>query len=300
MHRKTIFTLVASDHGTLIVNRFDSRPQGDGFAVGVGVELLEKGSYQAEEIDITRGLLQLRRQYYGDGVLGIDGGANIGVHAVEWGKHMTGWGQAIAIEPQERIFYALCGNLALNNCLNVCALNVALAGKIGTIPMPVPDYGTYSNFGGLSLINAPDIGQDITDWATVRTLTVDSLKLGRLDLLKLDIEGMELEALGGATLAIHDHHPILLVEHTTVGLDPLVEHVQVLDYEPFRFGQNLICVHRLDKCLDHVRHLHRTLLRRQLDVDNNQLEWVKFQRPEPPPGLGAQHQQATAAVVNAA
>ena len=46
-------------------------------------------------------------------------GANIGVHTVEWARHMYGWGNVIAIEAQERLYYSLCGNISLNNCLNV-------------------------------------------------------------------------------------------------------------------------------------------------------------------------------------
>jgi hypothetical protein len=49
----------------------------------------------------------LRRQYFKDGVVVIDCGANIGAHTIEWGKRMTGWGSVLAIEAQERIYYAL-------------------------------------------------------------------------------------------------------------------------------------------------------------------------------------------------
>ena len=31
---------------------------------------------------------------------------------------MFGWGTVIAIEAQERVYYALCGNITINNCLN--------------------------------------------------------------------------------------------------------------------------------------------------------------------------------------
>ena len=48
---------------------------------------------------------------HGDGVVAVDGGANIGVHTIEWATAMTGWGSVIAIEPQERIYYALAGTL---------------------------------------------------------------------------------------------------------------------------------------------------------------------------------------------
>ena len=63
----------------------------------------------------------LRRRFHGDGVVAIDCGANIGVHTVEWAIAMTGWGSVVAIEAQERIYYALAGNIAINNCFNAIA-----------------------------------------------------------------------------------------------------------------------------------------------------------------------------------
>src|ERR1035437_1300903 len=115
MARKQIFILDATDHGTLIVNRMDYRMEDESHAVGVGLELLEEGHYQPHEVETALGILAVRRKYYGDGVCAIDGGANIGVHTIEWAKAMTGWGNVVAVEPQERIFYALAGNIAINN-----------------------------------------------------------------------------------------------------------------------------------------------------------------------------------------
>ena len=46
---------------------------------------------------------------------------------------MTGWGIVIAIEAQERIYYALAGNLALNNCFNARAIHAAVSTAPGRI-----------------------------------------------------------------------------------------------------------------------------------------------------------------------
>ena len=81
--RKQIFVLVSTDHGTMLVNRMDAlwvkTEDGQSGACGVGIEILEEGSYQPEEGDLLLGILQLKRQYAGDGVIAVDGGANIGV-----------------------------------------------------------------------------------------------------------------------------------------------------------------------------------------------------------------------------
>ena len=272
--RKAVFILAATDHGPMLVSRLDWQKVGEGQAIGVGVELLENSSYQKNEIDCAVGLLELRRRYYGDGVLALDGGANIGVHTIEWAKTMTDWGQVVAVEAQERVFYALAGNITLNNCLNACCIHAALFNKDGIMQMPVPDYTVPGSLGGLELNKVDwtlNIGQKIVEQATVRTIKIDSLKLESLDLLKLDIEGMEIGALDGAKETIEAYHPILHVEHIKLGTDEtqgvgiMADYVKNFDYEAFCFGANLICVHRLDKTLDHVRQLHSSLMRAKIE-----------------------------------
>ena len=83
-------------------------------------------------------LLDLPRRYFGDGVVAIDRAANIGVHTVGWAKRMTGWGSLIAFEAQERVFCALAGNIALNNCFNARAVLSAVAASDGTMKIPTP------------------------------------------------------------------------------------------------------------------------------------------------------------------
>src|SRR6266481_6738013 len=99
--RKIAFVLAASDHGTMIVNRLDYRMVDQRSGFGVGFQILEAATFDPQEVDMALSLLELRRKYFGDGVVAIDCGANIGVHTIEWAKRMNGWGQVIAIEAQE-------------------------------------------------------------------------------------------------------------------------------------------------------------------------------------------------------
>ena len=119
--RPITWVLVATNHGTLLVNRHDHHQVGSS-GYGVGYQLLNTSAFDAPEVNTARTLLSLRRRHYGDGVVAVDCGANIGVHSVEWARHMDGWGEVIAIEAQERIFYALAGNLSINNCFNARAV----------------------------------------------------------------------------------------------------------------------------------------------------------------------------------
>ncbi len=113
--RKLAFILAASDHGTMIVSRFDYHMVSQTTDFGVGLQILESGAFDSAEVYLAVSVLDFRRRYFNDGVFAIDCGAHIGVHPIEWAKHMTGWGSVLAIEAQERIYYALAGNIAINN-----------------------------------------------------------------------------------------------------------------------------------------------------------------------------------------
>ena len=136
----------------------------------------------------------------------------------EWAAAMTGWGSVIAIEAQERVYYALAGNIAINNCFNAFALHAAVSSESGTMTIPNPNYLVPSSFGSLELrqsVRNEFIGQKI-DYAAntvvIRKLTLDEINLPRVDFIKIDIEGMELEALEGARQTIDRSQPIMLLE----------------------------------------------------------------------------------------
>ena len=134
--------------------------------------------------------------------MAIDGGANIGARVPSNSDRDDGWGPVIAIEAQERIYYALAGNIAINNAFNAIAMHAAISSEPGIMQIPTPDYFVPSSFGGLELkprIDTEFIGQPI-DYSpgktvAVQKVSIDALSLPRVDLLKLDIGGMESEAL---------------------------------------------------------------------------------------------------------
>src|SRR5271155_1769463 len=162
--RKLAFVVASTEHGTMIVNRFDEHRLPDNTGFGVGYQLFETACYDPGDVTTLLTLLDLRRRYHGDGVVAVDCGANIGVHTVEWARHMTGWGVVVAIEAQERIYYALAGNLAINNCFNARALHAAVASAPGSMKIPNPNYLAPASFGSLELKKRDEpefIGQDI-------------------------------------------------------------------------------------------------------------------------------------------
>lgn len=244
--------IAATQHGTMLVNRNDHARAGDQ-SYGVGHQLLTSSAYDPEEIRFVLMLLEHRRVHFGDGVFVVDCGANIGVHTLECARFMHGWGGVLAIEAQERVFYALAGNIALNNCFNARALWAAVGAEGGEIAVPVPDYLVPSSYGSLEIrrtAGTEHIGQDIdySPEASSRTrmLAIDDLDLSRVDLIKIDVEGMEVEALTGARRTIARLKPQLLIERIKSNADDIVALVEPLGYRLFPLGLNLLAIHATD------------------------------------------------------
>ena len=256
--RKLAFVLASSNHGTLIVNRFDYRMVDPQQGFGVGFQILETASFDPSEVRLVVDLLAIRRKHYGDGVVAIDCGANIGVHTIEWAMSMTGWGSVLSIEAQERIYYALAGNIAINNCFNAIAVHGAVSSESGIMQIPNPNYSVPSSFGSLELRERDGnefIGQpiDYKNTVAVRQLKLDEFNLPRVDLIKIDVEGMELEALEGASDTIDQSHPVMLIERIKTDAAELRQWLGDRGYEIIDAGINMLAIHRSDKTLSEVR-----------------------------------------------
>jgi len=256
--RKLAFVLASSNHGTMIVNRFDYRMVDSQRGYGVGFQILETAAFDPMEVKLALELLGFRRRHYGDGVVAIDCGANIGVHTIEWANTMTGWGSVLAIEAQERIYYALAGNIAINNCFNAVAVHGAVSSESGVLQIPNPNYFVPSSFGSLELRQRNGnefIGQpiDYENTVNVRKLMLDEYNLPRVDFIKLDIEGMELEALQGASRTIDASRPIMLIEKIKADAGQLRRWLEARGYEVIEAGINILAVHTSDKTLADIK-----------------------------------------------
>lgn len=253
--RKLAFVLASTNHGTMILNRFDYRMVDQQRGYGVGFQLLETASFDPLEVNLAQQLLTLRRKFYGDGVVAIDCGANIGVHTVEWANLMVGWGLVLSIEAQERIYYALAGNIAINNCFNAVAINAAVSSEGGSLTIPRPNYMVPSSFGSLELRQRPTnefIGQQVDyagNTAEVRKMPLDELGLERCDLIKIDIEGMEFEALEGAKAMVERCRPVMLIERIKSDSGQLLQWLEARGYRVMDAGINMLAVHGNDPTL---------------------------------------------------
>lgn len=157
-------------------------------------ECLERyGEWARKEIEDT---LQ-----YATGTV-IDAGAYIGTHTLSYAKVAK---RVISFEPQPFSFNMLCGNVALNCHQNVVPIRAAIGDRWSdSIPMEHINYESVDNFSGAEVGRGKGMTQMVT---------LDSLDINDISLIKMDIEGYEYKALLGARETIARRRPVIYLEY---------------------------------------------------------------------------------------
>jgi FkbM family methyltransferase len=187
----------------------------------IGRAIAKYGEFSALE-------MQLLRQLCAPGDVVIEVGANIGAHTVELARHVGRNGHVLAFEPQRLVFQALCANIALNSLENVDCYWAALGTRNGVVIVPEADPRQPYNFGGVTLLGAQQ-GQPVDCYTLDRFIT-----LPRLRLIKIDVEGMEADVLGGGRGLIQKFRPFLYVENDRVEKsEALISMINDLGYRMF-------------------------------------------------------------------
>ena len=141
----------------------------------------------------------------GPGSVCFDVGAHIGYYSLLLSKLVGPTGRVISFEPMPYTNSFLRRNLQNNNIRNVTVEQAAVGVSNGSVRMGSPSDGRL----GQSSIS--DSGSTEVRCTTI-DLEVARLGLDRLDFIKMDVEGFELQALTGASRTIHRFRPKIMFE----------------------------------------------------------------------------------------
>jgi FkbM family methyltransferase len=198
-------------HGMMVYNVND---------VYVGRSFDLYGEFSQKEADLFPQLLR-------PGDLVVEVGANIGAHTLVIAKLVGPQGLVIAYEPQRICFQTLCANIALNSITWVYTYMQAVGRETGSLVVPSLDYTQPNNFGGINL-------RGHRQGERVQLTTLDSLTLSKCRLIKIDVEGMEIDVLQGAKNVIAKHRPFLYVENDRQEQsDALIRFIDSLGYNMY-------------------------------------------------------------------
>lgn len=170
----------------------------------------------------------------GDVVLDI--GANIGLYSVHMARAVGPSGQVFAFEPNPGTFAVLQEHVRLNRVPHVHPQALAVGAEASTAVLQ--EMGS-DDVGKCSLRS----DTNATPVASVQVSTVDDFcrehGLSRVDLIKIDVEGFEPEALMGARGTIEAHWPVLCLELSPQWYggkeDVLQEAMAWVPTSPYRF-----------------------------------------------------------------
>lgn len=209
------FTVIESNYGKFIVNRH----------CALQAESLIKTGRPHIQDELNNILAVV--QHLPEGSVTVDAGANIGLVAVPIAQAvLSKGGTVVAFEVQRMMYYALCGTAALNDLENLVVHNKALGSEIGALSVGKLDYSRPQDFGLFSLVDQSGGQAD-----QIEVTTIDSLGLTRLDFLKIDVEGMEIDVLKGARNCIESFTPWCWIEYWKVDIADIKAQFEGLDYK---------------------------------------------------------------------
>lgn len=177
-------------------------PRGDLLAI----QTAEYGSH-------TRPELAMVLDQVGSGWTIIDVGAHVGTFAIPFARRVGPTGRVVAVEPYEPSARLLEINAALNLVHNtVDVVQAALGRREGTAVLRASG---HRNTGATYAEPLAD-GAALPEDAAISTMTLDALTTGmgldRVDLVKIDVEGMEFDVLMGGAETIQRWTPLLYLE----------------------------------------------------------------------------------------
>lgn len=136
----------------------------------------------------------------------FDVGGQQGLYTCRTASKLQGKGLVVTFEPHPGNYQILSENVARNRFSNVRLVRAALSGQEGEMDLYVHPFS-----GWYSLIRESRLG---TIRVSCKTLdqAAKELDLGRMDILKIDVEGASLDVLQGGLEVLRRLRPMIVIE----------------------------------------------------------------------------------------
>lgn len=153
----------------------------------------------------------------------LDVGANIGAFALAAFRSAA---SVVAIEAHPGLAELLQRNVSDNQAANIQVLHAAAGAEPGRAAFPCPPLSTHGNFGATGFAKN---GYPTTDVDLVR---LDDVAPSDTAMVKIDVEGFEVEVLRGADRLLHEVRPAWLIEYNSPAVLSLLRDA---DYRTYWF-----------------------------------------------------------------
>ena len=151
-------------------------------------------------------IANLLTKYGKEGTTAVDMGAYIGTHTMSLVDVVGPKGKVVAFEPQPWAYNGIKKTLAKNKIKNTRVINAGVSDKKNTLRF------CSDSSGSSSLCQERRPSSKWKEVYDVPVVTLDSLKLKNVSVMKIDVEGHELNALIGSKKTIIDSKPVILLE----------------------------------------------------------------------------------------
>lgn len=210
----------------------------------VPFSVLADGYYEPFQSDILLELGKNAKRFF-------DIGANMGFYSLALAIENPSL-SVISFEPQPSVFQKMQKNIELNGLQQrIRLVNMGLGHQAGELTMYIPK---FTGTGGASFKNLHEDEGEARE-IRVPVETLDTVETDLVDLIKIDVEGFELNVISGAYGLVTQYRPTIMAELLRKWMKPFghtpqmfLDKLTSLNYRCFAINrENLIEIDQIDE-----------------------------------------------------
>ena len=183
----------------------------------IGIDIFLNGTYEKKELDALIYFLDCLKNDYHNWIC-LDIGANIGNHSIYFSNYFK---EVHSYEPNPITFKLLDFNT--HSICNIHSYNFGLGQNTEELSLYVDDH----NIGASSVNKLKNESNSVQ--ILVKKFDDEFKNFSKIDLIKIDVEGMELSVLKGSLEVIKKDQPIILIEQLKKDFVDDVKNTKSLD-----------------------------------------------------------------------